>query len=140
MLTNGYYLVGSMNEWTPAAEGLFGQNPDNDTEFQLTTNLAENAEFKVVYVENDAIVTWFPNEGGNYVVDQNHKGITTIYFRPNYNGEEGWHAGCIFVVPTGTVDVDAIDANAPAVKVLREGQILIIKGNKTFNAQGQLVK
>lgn len=139
-LENGYYLVGTMNEWTPAAENLFELNSENEAEYQLAINLAENDEVKVVYVENDAIVTWYPNEDENYVVDHNHAGATTMYFRPDYLGGEGWHAGCIYVVPTDQVGVDNVDANAAAVKVLREGQILIIRGNKTFNAQGQHVK
>ena len=140
VLANGYYLVGSMNEWTPAAENLFALNPDNNTEYQLPINLAEGDEIKVVEVENDAIKTWFPNEGGNYIVDQNHTGATTMYFRPNYNGEEGWFAACIYVVPTSHTDIDNVNAAVEAVKIIREGQLLIIKGNKTFNAQGQLVK
>ena len=94
----------------------------------------------MVEVENDAIKTWFPNEGGNYIVDQNHNGATTMYFRPDYQGGEGWFANCIFVVPTGTVDITNIDANAPAVKAIRNGQLFIIKGEKTYNAQGTLVK
>ena len=140
VLANGYYLVGTLNEWTPAAENLFALNPDNNTEYQLPINLAEGDEIKVVEVENDAIKTWFPNEGGNYVIDDHHNGATTMYFRPDYQGGEDWFAGCIYVVPTSTVDITNIDANAPAVKILRDGQLLIIKGEKTFNVQGQLVK
>ncbi len=140
VLANGYYLVGSMNEWTPAAENLFTLNPDNEFEYQLAINLAVGDEIKVVEVENDAIKTWFPNEGGNYVIDDHHNGATTMYFRPDYQGGEDWFAGCIYVVPTSTVDITNIDANAPAVKILRDGQLLIIKGEKTFNVQGQLVK
>ena len=140
VLANGYYLVGSMNEWTPAAENLFAQNPDNEAEYKLAINLDVNTEIKVVYVENDAIVTWFPAEGENYVIDDHHNGATTVYFRPDYQGGEDWFAGCIYVVPTSTVDITNIDANAPAVKILRDGQLLIIKGEKTFNVQGQLVK
>ena len=140
VLAKGYYLVGSMNEWTPAAKNLFALNPDNNTEYQLPINLAEGDEIKVVEVENDAIKTWFPNEGGNYIVDQNHTGATTMYFRPNYNGEEGWFAACIYVVPTSHTDIDNVNAAVEAVKIIRDGQLLIIKGEKTFNAQGQLVK
>ena len=46
----------------------------------------------------------------------------------------------MYVVPTGTVDIDAVDANAPAVKVLRNGQIFIIKGDKTYNVMGAIVR
>ena len=140
VLANGYYLVGSMNEWTPAAENLFALNPDNEFEYQLAINLDVNTEIKVVYVENDAIVTWYPAEGENYVIDDHHNGATTVYFRPDGQGGEDWFAGCIYIVPTSTVDITNVDANAPAVKILRDGQILIIKGEKMYNAQGQIVK
>ncbi len=145
-LTNGYYLVGKfggVDAWSVedlSAEKLFAQNPDNNAEYQLAINLAIGDEIKVVEVENDAIKTWFPADDDNYLVDGNHAGATTMYFRPDYQGGEGWHAGCIFIVPTGTVDITNIDANAPAVKAIRNGQLFIIKGEKTYNAQGTLVK
>ncbi len=145
-LTNGYYLVGKfggVDAWSVedlSAEKLFAQNPDNNAEYQLAINLAVGDEIKVVEVENDAIKTWFPVEGDNYLVDGNHAGATTMYFRPDYQGGEGWHYGCFFIVPTGTVDITNIDANAPAVKAIRNGQLFIIKGEKTYNAQGTLVK
>jgi hypothetical protein len=139
-LENGYYLVGTMNDWTPAAENLFEQNPDNEAEYQLTIDLEVNDEIKVVYVENDAIVTWYPNEGGNYVIDDHHNGATTMYFRPDYQGGDDWFAACIYVAPTSTVDITNIDANVEAVKVLRDAQILIIKGEKVYNVMGQTIK
>ena len=140
VLANGYYLVGSMNEWTPAAENLFAVNPDNDAEYQLAINLDVNTEIKVVYVENDAIVTWYPAEGENYVIDDHHNGATTVYFRPDGQGGEDWYNGVIYVVPTSTVDITNVDANAPAVKILRDGQLLIIKGEKMYNVMGQTIK
>jgi hypothetical protein len=139
-LENGYYLVGTMNDWTPAAENLFELNPDNEAEYQLTIDLEVNDEIKVVYVENDAIVIWYPNEGGNYVIDDHHNGATTMYFRPDYQGGDDWFAACIYVAPTSTVDITNIDANVEAVKVLRDAQILIIKGEKVYNVMGQTIK
>ncbi len=142
-LTNGYYLVGKfggVDAWDPVADNLLAQNPDNNAEYQLAINLAVGDEIKVVEVENDAIKTWFPAEGDNYLVDGNHAGATTMYFRPDYQGGEGWFANCIYVVPTGTVDITNIDANAPAVKAIRDGQILIIKGEKMYNVMGQTIK
>ena len=142
-LTNGYYLVGKfggVDAWDPVADNLLAQNPDNNAEYQLAINLAVGDEIKVVEVENDAIKTWFPADGDNYLVDGNHAGATTMYFRPDYQGGEGWFANCIFIGPTGTVDITNIDANAPAVKAIRNGQFIIIKGEKTYNAQGTLVK
>ena len=142
-LTNGYYLVGKfggVDAWDPVADNLLAQNPDNNAEYQLAINLAVGDEIKVVEVENDAIKTWFPAEGDNYLVDGNHAGATTMYFRPDYQGGEGWFANCIYVVPTSHTDIDNVNAAVEAVKILRDGQILIIKGEKMYNVMGQTIK
>lgn len=98
-LENGFYLVGSFNSWTPAAEYHLVGNPDNNAEFMVNVTLAENDELKVVNVLNDAITAWFPAEGGNYVVDANHAGEKTIYFRPDNQGGEDWFGACIYIAP-----------------------------------------
>ncbi len=143
VLTNGYYLVGKfsgVDAWDPVAENLFAVNPDNEAEYQLSIDLAVDDEVKVVYVENDAIVTWYPAEGGNYVIDDHHNGATTMYFRPDYQGGEDWFAGCIYVVPTSTVGFENTAVDAKAVKVLKNGILVIEKNNKTYNVMGQMVK
>lgn len=137
-----YYLVGSMNDWNPNGEEqyLFTVNPDNENELMLNCTLAEGDIFKVVETTSNS---WFPADGGeasNYVVDAAHAGDVTIYFRPDYQGGEGWHYGCIYVdVHTGTA-ISNTAADAKAEKILRNGMILIVKGDKTYNIMGQIVK
>lgn len=142
VMVDGYYIIG-LNGWNVAdlTEGDLLESTGIETnEFSINLTLHLNDEFKVVRIVDDMIQEWYPAEGDNYVVDDHHYGATTVYFRPNYNGNEDWFAGCIYVLPTSTVDIDILDTNAPAVKILRDGQILIIKGTKTFNIQGQLVR
>lgn len=145
VLANGYYLVGKfsgVDAWSVedlSDAKLFVVNPDNDKEYQLSYTFAVGDSIKVVEVEDDAIKTWFP-AGANYGIDDHHNGATTVYFRPDYQGGEGWHEACIYVVPTSTVDIDITNDGIHAVKVLRNGQIFILKGDKTYNGQGQLVK
>ena len=140
VLENGYYLVGyQLNAWTPAAQYLFAENTETAGEYMLSVNLTQGDSIKVVYVENDAIKTWYPG-GDNYVVDANHVGTTTMYFRPNYDGGEGWFARCIFIAPTGTVDVQNVATDTKAVKVLREGQVVIIRGEHIYTIMGQMIK
>ena len=132
-----------MDAWSVedlSAAKLFAVNPENDKEYQLNITLAVEDSLKVVYVADDVITTWFPAEGDNYGVDANHAGATTIYFRPDYQGGEDWFAGCLYVVPTSTVDIEITNDGVQAIKVLRNGQILIIKGEKTYNALGILVE
>ena len=145
-LENGYYLVGKfggVDAWSVAdlsAEKRFAQNPENESEYMLAINLDVNDEIKVVYVENDAIQTWFPAEGENYVINDHHNGATTMFFRPDCQGGEGWFAGCIYVVPTSTVGVENTNAVIEAVKVVRNGQILIIRGEHSYTVMGQMIK
>ena len=139
VLTNGYYLVGKfdgIDAWDPVAENLFAANPDIEGEYQLAIDLAVDDEVKVVYVENDAIVTWFPAEGDNYVIDDHHNGATTMYFRPDYQGGEDWFAGCIYVIPTSTVGFENTAADAKVVKSLKNGILVIEKNNKVYNVLG----
>ena len=145
-LKDGYYLVGKLNsvgEWSVddlSDAKLFAVNPDNDKEYQLNYTFAIGDSIKVVEVKEDEIITWFPAEGANYGIDDHHNGATTVYFRPDYEGGDDWYAKCIYVVPTSTVDIEITNDGVQAIKVLRNGQILIIKGEKTYNALGILVE
>ena len=145
-LKDGYYLVGKLNsvgEWSVddlSDAKLFAVNPDNDKEYQLNYTFAIGDSIKVVEVKEDEIITWFPAEGANYGIDDHHNGATTVYFRPDYEGGDDWYAKCIYVVPTSTVDIEITNDGVQAIKVLRDGQILIIKGEKTYNALGILVE
>ncbi len=143
-LVDGYYLIGNINGWdihNLTADHLFAVNPANEAEYMLHYTLAEGNEFKVVSVANNALVAWYPEgENNNYVVDFAHAGEKDIYFRPDYQGGECWHAGCIYVVPTGHVAIDNVEANVPATKTIQNGMLLIIKGDKTYNVMGQIVK
>ena len=102
-LEDGYYVIG-LNGWTIydlTAADKFAANAEAEGEYMITKNLAANNEFKVVAVAENALGAWYPAEAGNYVVDLAHAGeAKTIYFRPNYDGGEGWHAGCIYVAAT----------------------------------------
>ena len=93
--------------------------------------------FKAIKVEKDAIIQWYPDGTDNdYVVDASHAGQKTIYFRPSF--WQDWN-GHFYVAPNGGDAINNINATK-AVKVLRDGQIMIIKGNKTFNVLGAEIR
>ena len=137
-----YYLVGNITNWAVVAEDayLFVANAENEGEFMLTYTLAENDEIKVVKVEGET-TTWYPEgENNNYVVDAAHAGEKTIYFRPDGQGGEGWHAGCIYIAPNGGEGINNTAVELQATKTIQNGMLLIIKGDKTYNVMGQIVK
>ena len=136
-----YYLVGTMTNWAVVAEDayLFVANAENEGEFMLTYTLAENDEIKVVKVEAGQDNVWYP-AGDNYVVDAAHAGAKTIYFRPDGQGGEGWHYGCIYIAPNSGEGINNTAVELQATKTIHNGMLLIIKGDKTYNVMGQIVK
>ena len=144
VLADGFYLIGQ-NGWnieSIEASDLFEANPEVEGEFLLQTELIEGQGIKVAKVENDAIVAWYPDGLGNeYVVDANHAAdVKTIYFRPDGQGGEGWYLGLIFIEENDPQGLFGIDAEGKAVKVMMNGQFMIIKNGKAYNATGALVK
>ena len=145
VLADGYYLVGKfsgVDAWSVedlSAEKLFAANPDTEGEYQLSIDLAIDDEIKVVYVAEDEITTWYPKEG-NYIVDDHHNGPTTMYFRPEYYSDWSAFGGYFYIVPTSTVGFENTAVDAKAVKVLKNGILVIEKNNKTYNVMGQMVK
>ena len=141
VLENGFYLIGQ-NGWDAAALDaslLFAAF--DETQYKLTVTLTAGQEIKVGKVVNDAIVQWYPEgDAPNYTVDANHAGETDIYFSETYNVAWAPFGGYFYVVPTGTVDIQNVATDAKAVKVLKNGQILIMKGDKTYTIFGQIVK
>ena len=111
-----YYLVGSRNEWNTSTGVQLSANDSNPGEYMVNNiTLTQGEEFKIIGVDGGN-VTWYPDgNDNNYVVDANHAGTTTVYFRPDGQGGDGWFNGTIFVPaqPTKyTVNVSDIDPTA----------------------------
>ncbi|MBQ6984615.1 MAG: starch-binding protein [Paludibacteraceae bacterium] len=100
-LEDGYYLIGSATEWkleNLTADLKFAANADQEGEFVLNTSLEVDQTIKVVKVEKDQIVTWYPEgEGNEYKVDVEHSGKKAIYFRPEGNDEWSAFGGFIWI-------------------------------------------
>ena len=106
---DNYYLVGTMNDWGASKQFQLTQNPNNTAEYMITLSLKAGAEFKVIGVGENT--TWYPDEGGNYVV--NTTGKYTVYFRPDGQGGNDWHYGYIYALaaPAPAIPLTEIDKN-----------------------------
>ncbi|MBO7457896.1 MAG: starch-binding protein [Paludibacteraceae bacterium] len=141
---DGYYLIGQ-NGWSMAALNAnlkFEANAGNEGEYKLEATLVVDQEIKVVLVENSTIKTWFPDGMDNaYKVDAAHAGAKTIFFRPAGNAEwETFSEGGFIFIEENSQAIDNTADGVKAVKVLRDGQLMIIKGEKTYNVIGAQVK
>ena len=145
----GYYLVGSMTSWLPKSQYWIAEYVD-DPPYVLETTLQVGWNIKVAKLEGTGETSqYYPDgEGNHYTVDEEHSGDVYFYFNPVYNGEwqnywaaKGYNYGWwLMIEKKSTVDINITNDGVQAIKVLRDGQILIIKGEKTYNAQGQLVR
>jgi hypothetical protein len=87
-LSDGFYLVGTMNNWGDAenmAAYKFAVNPSNSAEYMLATELEAGAEFKAIKVESENVY-WIPDGTGNNA-RTSLTGAVTVYFSENEKGD-----------------------------------------------------
>lgn len=151
VLADGFYLIGNINgveflDWTVEninKNYLLARNTEatENEEYKIEVTLAEGDAFQVVSVANDVIAVWYPGgTDNNYVVDAEHAGQSVVYFRPNADGGEDWFHNKIYVAAAGGTGIDNTAIDAKVEKMIKNGMLLIIKGDKTYNVMGQIVK
>ena len=109
-LADGYYLVGAFNEWIPTSADAFTANPNADGEYMITKTLTAGQGIKAIGV-NSGSWTWYPAEGGNYIVKVT--GEHTVYFRPA--GNSAWDYYYLYVADdepaAGTYELTSVSDN-----------------------------
>ena len=138
---NGLYLMGSYNDWTIEDKYMFAST-EVEGEYKLNVTLAKDQEIKPAYVENDKAIVWYPAEGGNYVVAEKYAGNVTIYFRPAGNEDPAWaeFGGYMYIMKNSGTGINNTAVDAKAVKVLRNGMLVIEKAGVNYNVMGQIVR
>ena len=143
-LENGFYLVGKFNNvdaWDYAsltAEKQFVWNAhigEGNEEWKVVADLVAGDKVKACYVYQGAITEYFPGgEGNEYVVDENHAGAgKTIYFQQMYNSDWG---GQFYIEPNAGSAIHNAAVEAKAVKMMENGQLVIIKNGVKYNVLG----
>ena len=144
-----YYIAGDFTSWeTNMAKMTEDAGMYNAT---VTINATKAQKFKVVRVQGP-YKTWYglageatmtPDNCENWIIGG---GNTDIGLQPNYAGKYTFYfvpedMKLTIDMPTeqGTA-LDNTEAGETAVKVMQNGQLLIIKNGKTYNAQGAVVK
>lgn len=139
----GYYLIGEFSGvegW--AVENLVAEKKFTETvedgQYSLLVTLAVGDLIKVVEVENNAIKTWYGNT--NYEITDAYAGKKIIYFKPA--GDESWEQldGHIWIGDDPTTALDEVEGGVKAVKRVVNGQLVIEREGKFYNALGAEVK
>ena len=127
---DGFYLAGTMNDWTPAQTDQLTANTEAEgVEYVLANvNLLTDAELKIVKIESKAISAWYPAEAGNLKVTADGK--YDIYFRPNADGGDDWYEHVIYLAASSTGINGVKNADA-----LKDAQIYTISGQRVEKAQ-----
>ncbi len=99
-LADGYYFVGTPNDWIPATGDIFVAG-EAEGEYTITKTLSAGDTFKAVSVAGKLITGYYPDGTDNeYLVTDWTAGEKTIYFRPTYNDAWGGH---FYVAPNAPV-------------------------------------
>lgn len=98
----GYYLVGNMTNWRPAAAYQLTLVEDsNPVEYTVTVDLAADAQFKIAYSADGKSINdsnWHPTGMGNNYGENGElteAGRYEVLFRPNHDGGDDWFYNCI---------------------------------------------
>ena len=112
----------------------------------ITKNAEEDDQFKAISIDaNGFNAGWYPDGSGNeYTIPAELAGNVTIYFKPA--GDDSWSdangGGKKFYVQRNG-DPTAIDntvVGEKAVKLMENGQIVIIKNGVRYNVLGTVIK
>ncbi len=98
----GYYLIGSMTEWSVDPTMKLTKDSDDPVEYIITVDLVTTNQFKIVYSPDGTLdgAFWYPDGMGNNYGENGEipeDGTYTVRFRPNGDGDDDWFYNCINV-------------------------------------------
>ncbi|MBQ7423712.1 MAG: discoidin domain-containing protein [Prevotella sp.] len=111
--TEGYYIVGNMNEWTinNSYKLTLNESAAPTVEYQFPSlALTTESQFKVVYsADGTEKTTWYPDGTGNNYGENGEitaDGNYVIFFRPDGDGGDDWFNHVIYVTSMIDTGVD----------------------------------
>lgn len=110
--TEGYYIIGTMNEWNinNNYKLTFNETAATTEYYFPSLALTTTSQFKVVYsADGTEKTTYYPNGIGNNYGENGEiasDGNYTIFFRPNGDGGDDWFYNVIYVTSMIDAGVD----------------------------------
>ncbi|MBQ9296457.1 MAG: Ig domain-containing protein [Paludibacteraceae bacterium] len=124
-LVNGVIPPGNYKITSTLQNGTFCYSVGGDDQYDYGSYLATDYDSEGYYTSSYYIIA------GDIIIGSNNNYTVKVI---SANGTD------INVTYNGTQDVENISSDIKAAKILRDGQILILRGDKTYTLQGQEVK
>ena len=137
-----YVLMGVGGDWTTGI--ALEANPENENEYMLLgQEIAEGDAVKVVTLTDGVATAWCGNVDEattvSYTIEEG--GYGNIILAPGtYDFYYKVATDNIYIAASTPTGVDNIDVEKKAVKVIRDGQMFIIRDNVVYSVLGQVVK
>ena len=135
-----YVLMGVKGDWTTGI--AMTVNPDNENEYMLLgQEILEGDAVKVVTLTDGVATAWCGNVD-EYSVERNYDENGNIVLAPGkYDFYFKVKEDLIYIAKVGpTTGVENTIVAEQPVKIIRNGQLLIMVGDSVFNVMGQQVK
>ena len=137
-----YVLMGIQGDWTTGIALTKNESAEFEEYMLIGQTIAEGDSVKVVRLENGAAKHWCGNvkEGVTVTITPDDKNGNIILAPGTYDFYYDVAADAIWIAESTTTAVDNIDVEKKAVKVIRNGQLFIIRDNVMYSVLGQMVK
>ena len=135
-----YVLMGVGGDWTTGI--AMTVNPNNDKEYMLIGQvISEGDAVKVVTLTNGTATAWCGNvEDGSVAVEYDKDG-NLVLTPGKYDFYYKVDVDKVYIgVSSSSTAVDNVTVEVKAVKVIRNGQLYILRDGVMYNAVGQIAE
>ena len=140
-ITTSYVLMGVKGDWKTGIELTKNEGAEWEEYMLLGQTISEGDSVKVVRLENGDAKHWCGNvkEGVTVTITPDDKNGNIILAPGAYDFYYDVAADAIWIAESSATALDNVVLKNKATKVIRNGQMYVIRNNMMFNALGQMV-
>ena len=140
-LTVSYVLMGIAGDWKVGVPMIKNEDAEAEEYMLIGQTIAEGDSVKVVRLENGAAKHWCGNvkDGCKELVLENTVNDNIVLAPGAYDFYYDVAADAIWIAESSATALDNVVLKNKATKVIRNGQMYVIRNNVMFNALGQMV-
>ena len=140
-ITISYVLMGVKGDWKTGIELTKNESAGSEEYMLLGQTISEGDSVKVVRLENGDAKHWCGNvkEGVTVTITPDDKNGNIILAPGAYDFYYDVAQDAIWIAESSATALDNVVLKNKATKVIRNGQMYVIRNNVMFNALGQMV-